>query len=444
MRIAIAFSLIFISFLSYSQRVDLKSIDPILCFNDKNGELTVIDDTNWINTYSVGGKLVIQSKILKKAVNFSELKEDFIPIFLHKKLHFVEKGCGRVLRFEKGNIERIDHSFSHRNQFNALVLEFNDTLYCVGGYGFFTIKDHVIYYDESLGQWYLKNKYFSVEHQIMGPLYNIGKNSLIVFAGSRYKHRIINDEQHQMNPDILEFSFNSRRWNKIGKLNPILARYMLGVQFCNKDVVISNNHIVWADFPKNKVSILPYDKNKQKIFRYKGAVISHRLVRTSQSMFINFIEYQKEKEYLKGKQIKQIQLYEPKKQEISLNYGYVVLVLVLFGLMALIIYLYKTRKNKELQPLSADVKSLLDIWVLKEGFAIELNDINEVVDYDNPEFETLKKRRDGLLKRLRQHLMDHCDLEESEVYQTGSNPRDKRIKLFILNPKVVLWYDKGK
>ena len=140
MRIAIAFSLIFISFLSYSQRVELKSIDPILCFNDKNGELTVIDDTNWINTYSAGGKLVTQSKILKKAVNFSELKAEFIPVFLHKKLHFVEKGSGRVLRFEKGNIERIDHSFSHRNQFNALVLEFNDTLYCVGGYGFFTIK----------------------------------------------------------------------------------------------------------------------------------------------------------------------------------------------------------------------------------------------------------------------------------------------------------------
>lgn len=124
------------AFLCVAQRLELKTLDPILYFNDENGQLTVIDDSNWVRTYSVQGALLSSQKVLNKVINMQELKQEFIPVMLHKKLHFVERGCGRVLRFDNGTLERIDHSFSHRNQYDALIISFHDTLYCIGGYGF--------------------------------------------------------------------------------------------------------------------------------------------------------------------------------------------------------------------------------------------------------------------------------------------------------------------
>jgi hypothetical protein len=67
-----------------------------------------------------------------------------------------------------------------------------------------------------------------------------------------------------------------------------------------------------------------------------------------------------------------------------------------------------------------------------------------LVAYDNPELETLKKRREGLLKRLKSFLMENHRFEEDEVYTTELSPRDKRIKLFKLHPKVVKWYNRVK
>ncbi|MFM1894849.1 MAG: hypothetical protein RIQ90_2015 [Bacteroidota bacterium] len=113
MRFSFLFVLLSFSWHGVSQRIELKSFDPIIGFNDNNGELSIIDDTNQVVTYNSFGKCIQKERIVKKAINFNELKEEFLPVFLHNQLHFVERGCGRVFKFNKGSIERIDRSFSH-------------------------------------------------------------------------------------------------------------------------------------------------------------------------------------------------------------------------------------------------------------------------------------------------------------------------------------------
>ena len=91
-----------------------------------------------------------------------------------------------------------------------------------------------------------------------------------------------------------------------------------------------------------------------------------------------------------------------------------------------------------------EIHDFLALWMDAENKAIELSDLNSLVTYDNPELETLKKRREGLLKRLKQYMIEQHKFEEDEVFYTALSPRDKRIKLFILHPKVVKWYNKVK
>ena len=94
--------------------------------------------------------------------------------------------------------------------------------------------------------------------------------------------------------------------------------------------------------------------------------------------------------------------------------------------------------------LPEEIHDLLAIWMSAENKSIELSDLNPLVAYDNPELETLKKRREGLLKRLKSYLIENHRFEEDEVYSTEPSPKDKRIKLFMLHPKVVKWYNKVK
>jgi hypothetical protein len=75
---------------------------------------------------------------------------------------------------------------------------------------------------------------------------------------------------------------------------------------------------------------------------------------------------------------------------------------------------------------------------------IELADLNPLVCYDNPELETLKKRREWLLKRLKQYLYELKIIDAGEVYYVELSQRDRRVKLFVLNEAVAKWYNKVK
>jgi hypothetical protein len=445
MRFKVVFSYLLFALVTYSQRVELKTIDPIICFNDNNGELAVIDDTNWIQTYSVQGKLISRTRIIEKAVSITELKEEFIPVFMHKKLHFVERGCGRVLRFHQGFLERIDHSFPHRNQYDALVVTYHDTLYCVGGYGFYTVKDHVTYFDEALGQWFLRNNSFKIQHQILKPLYVKTRNSICVFGGLKVREMLNEKESNEINGKVLEFNFKSKSWRDVGKLNEYLLDYMHGRIFTNGQILIARNDILLFKFGKNKVHIIPYDKTTQHLYKFQGKMVVNRLVRTTNNIYVNFIDFQNEVEFLNANSNKVIPIFSNQTRDKKENHDYIIgFVVLLLVLLLPSFVLYRLKRKKATSEIPIEVHDLLEVWKSRPDFSIELSDINELVAYDNPELETLKKRREGLLKRLKQYMIEQHKFEEDEVFYTALSPRDKRIKLFILHPKVVKWYNKVK
>lgn len=445
MRFAISLFLSCTAFTYLAQRVELKTLDPILYFNDENGQLTVIDDSNWVRTYSVRGTLLASQKVLNKEINMQELKQEFVPVMLHKKLHFVERGCGRVFRFDQGMLERIDHSFSHRNQYDALIISFNDTLYCVGGYGFFTVKDHVTYFDESLGQWFLKNNSFKVKYQILDPLYLKKSSSLLVFGGLYVRENKNEVESNEIYKKVIEFNLKTKTWKYKGELNDDLIKFMHGRIFSNGEILIARNEILLFKVAQNSVHIIPYDKTTQHLYKFQKKMVVHRLVRTSQNLYINILDFRNESDFLTSNSNNVLQIFSHKENESQENQFYIIGFVVLLVVFLLISFVrYRLKRKKATLEIPVEVYSLLQVWKSSPNYSIELSDINQLVAYDNPELETLKKRREGLLKRLKTYLMENHRFEEYEVYTTEFSPRDKRIKLFKLHPKVVKWYNKVK
>ncbi len=441
MRFKFVFSYLFFALVSFSQRVELKTIDPIMCFNDNNGELTVIDDTNWIQTYSVRGKLISRTRIIEKAVSITELKEEYTPVFMQKKLHFVERGCGRVLRFDQGKLERIDHSFSHRNQYDALVVTYRDTLYCVGGYGFFTFKDHVTYFDEGLGQWFLKNKSPEIKHRVIKPMYELYGDVLMVFGSEIDDHT---NQRMKSSECLMEFSFKTGEWKKVGELTAEVARMAKNAWFYSKNTSVGSQYVLLYSPKENKVQAFSQDKTIRRFYGFKEFVVVNKLVMTSYKMYCHVIEFHVKNKYLKSKSVRFFRF----RDEVSLERSYPYKLWIILVLFLIIPIFFILRRKLVLQKkgriIPEEIHDFLALWMDSENKAIELSDLNSLVAYDNPELETLKKRREGLLKRLKQYMIEQHKFEEDEVFYTELSPRDKRIKLFILHPKVVKWYNKVK
>ena len=62
-------------------------------------------------------------------------------------------GGGIVYKYNDNEIQRIDDSFAHRNQFSGFFFEYNNELYLLGGYGYWDAKSYLTKFDFQSGSW---------------------------------------------------------------------------------------------------------------------------------------------------------------------------------------------------------------------------------------------------------------------------------------------------
>jgi len=98
--------------------------------------------------------------------------------------------------------------------------------------------------------------------------------------------------------------------------------------------------------------------------------------------------------------------------------------------------LYRKRRKKEVK-LTPSSRALLNLWLSKDGYALELSEINDLVNIDQPSVDTLKKRRENLLKQFGEELSKQFRIEVHEVYSAQPHPSDKRMRILILQSKII-------
>jgi hypothetical protein len=80
---------------------------------------------------------------------------------------------------------------------------------------------------------------------------------------------------------------------------------------------------------------------------------------------------------------------------------------------------------------------LLNLWVFKRQGILELSDLNDLVNPEHLSIETMKKRREALLKTFVFDMVKIYRLPPKSIFTENLNPMDKRMKLLTLNPKIV-------
>ena len=97
---------------------------------------------------NVNGKK-IDSTIFNNDIDISK----YIPIFNQENKFFIEHLGGVVFKKKGDKLDRIDKSYTHKNQLNSSLFIYNDTLFRFGGYGFFEAKNFFTYLSKETNEW---------------------------------------------------------------------------------------------------------------------------------------------------------------------------------------------------------------------------------------------------------------------------------------------------
>lgn len=244
---------------------DLKVLERI---NFQNGNYEVLY-VNKDNSFKVKKKLQFEG------VNFGDILPNYdVNVFTKGKIRILTvPGTGQVYEFDLTNslFKRIDKTFYRGYNFKALQFVQNDTLFSLGGTGFWQYHNVLTYFDSSTKEW-----------QVMYPkgvrpegifLSSGGISDGKVFAIE--KLRDLDNKDPNRKAQIFEFDIKSKTWSSFGELNiPLLSEYEINTP----EFQWSSNHLfflhskepIYADVKNNKV--YKYNESRRSIITNRGMI----------------------------------------------------------------------------------------------------------------------------------------------------------------------------
>ena len=149
---------------------------------------------------------------------FGQLSKTNDSIFIHFNNEKYSFGAhNEVYLIQNDSSKRVDKSIDSRVTINSYIFELNDTVIKYGGYGFWSQRNFMYYFDNSTLEWEL---YKTIsDDQIEGSFsgfQNYDEESILFYGGEKVNSK--NKLKLIRSKEIVEFNFETRELNKIGDL----------------------------------------------------------------------------------------------------------------------------------------------------------------------------------------------------------------------------------
>lgn len=168
-------------------------------------------------------------------------------IYGHKNELLVTNGSGNVFK----NKNRLDNSNIDSFFTNSITFEYNDTVFKLGGYGYWTKFKGIIYLDKNQKTWesYYLNKIDKKYKGILSPkISKIDNHQYLIFGGKIFDD--INPLDEKTNMEVYLLNMLKKQITKYGdsKLD------FQGRKVESKDLILNKKGITSLDWDKNKTS----------------------------------------------------------------------------------------------------------------------------------------------------------------------------------------------
>ena len=429
MKLALGFFFLVSSYLCFAQTFRFKNPNPCIFYNYEIDKLCVIDDSTSIMMISLESKKLLRRPLhLDKQITFKQLLTEYVPLSEKGSLiYFVDRGCGYVLQLRNDSIVRIDKSFHHQNQFGGAYFLNNGVPNIFGGYGLFSSKNFITQFQVISKEWLIADEVVNMPPASFFP-YSKDDENLYVFIPN------VKSSSRPIYNNLWRYNFKKRKWTLEGQSVSTPSLYI------SSNSLNYFSYFLEYDFKNNKIyrysdglnnSVFKFLKFKKKYVR----LLSRENFNALSSTLTIYDEIDFRKQFLIGESDLIIKSVPSQ----GLPYLSFTLILLTFLVSSFLIYRIFIRKNR--LPVSYVIaqssSELLDLWVFKRHGILELSDLNDLVNAEHLSIETMKKRRELLLKTFVSDMARLHQLSETSVYTEAPNPIDKRMKLLTLHAKIM-------
>ena len=154
----------------------LKSFFLILLLFYQKGPLTFDANNHLCFSYNDSFIIITKDSILSSVsgkewssanhdINFDDFQKKTVTI--NNEVYIISDGLGKVYKLSKDeNLEykltRIDNTVNWRSHFKSFLFNFNDEIYSLGGYGFYSYKKELLKFNNVSKEWDLvDDNYFN-------------------------------------------------------------------------------------------------------------------------------------------------------------------------------------------------------------------------------------------------------------------------------------------
>lgn len=412
---------------------------PIVFFSSNKNAFQVIWNDSLFTSKGVGSPWELSSIRYEKGIDYTSLRNEFVPLSTTGGDFFVVGGCGLVYQLKGDSIVRIDNSFRHKNQNSGLYWVMRDTLYVTGGYGFFESTNITTFYDWDTKGWYHRKCRGDFPPDFSGGVALRGKEKSYYLYGR--------GEDIHGSRDIVSIRLLDHRrweWKNLGEMElPWNVRNEPVLHFWknNGHLARVGNALMDVDVDKNWVDIYRSDK-----FTGLVEIVENQkqllLSRPNHQLSKYLIELVDKRQYL-GPPIDQVVFIpslQPKWGLIAIALVFLLVVLVAWFWIKYKANLSTKARAMEVHAVKAEFSKqeleLLHFFFEVGESGFESAELNRFFDYGDPNFDTLKKRRDIKMRELRKKLSLITGISTDDVFLEKRLESDRRVKKLYLNPGI--------
>jgi uncharacterized protein YneF (UPF0154 family) len=448
--VQIIFVFLLESFLVFGQSEYISKQEvPYIFYNYQRKKFTVIDDSTGCHEYNEKTK---SWDFRPLTFQLEEPFARFLTVYnlLHEKgseIFFVDKGCGMVYVLKNDTVKRDDRSTHHANQFDGTFFLYNGEPHIFGGYGLFQYKNIITRYDINDKEWYA--------YDFSGPAPEprnycpgwVENNKFYIAGGFGGDTKL----RKQYN-DVWMFDLKLLKWKRLGIFNKfkreavLLPRLFPIVQGCKE--ILRDDFFYKPRFSKNTLEVYElFQKGKvHSLIKGDSKYLVHKVNVNNFSAEISIVD----SSFLFRKPLYSGRLLKPQtsNQGFSLLVLWIVIIILSLATTFYVFFVRSKKINKDINDiLSINEKALLNIFLTNGPIGIEISLINDLVNHDQPNIDTLKKRRDNLLREFKQKLATHFLVDPDAVLIEEKHITDKRVKILKLQQNIadkLLESSKGK
>ncbi len=386
------------------------------------------------------------NKVELIGVNLSDFPSEY-NIHGHKVKSgylFNVPGTGLVFSLDSNNkqFKRLDNTFFRGFNFHSFSFVRKDTLYSIGGEGFWNTNSSLIHFDMKHKEWekiYLKNGGAkSLEWNFGG--YSKDNDTFYALSGyEEFKDNSFSQKQ------LYSLDLKTRSWKDLGFINTELFKDKISNAKC-----WLGDFLIYLDGDKPNVYILDPIRNRILLYEGKNNQLklgSNEITREGDKIFI----YRKESRGVSIDSITVNELFRDSKevgklyiQKVEFPWLIVISIALLISiLVALFLFLRMKnfekkylwfKKSERIEDLPVHlIQVLRHFQTVGKEVILSTNQMNELLEIKSNSFETTRQQRSRDIKAINDYFEIHHGIPDA--IQRKNSETDKRQTLYCIDDK---------